>query len=176
MHKRKGVLANSSVLVSLKLCIFFCLFLSFSCPFPVLFLSFLTFFTSFPPFFILFYPFFTFFNSFRLLSLLYSAFTIYLSSLSFLLFLAFIILKPFYSPYLSLYIPFYLSFLPCLCSYSLIISFILVPVSFISVCSLCFIYSYSVVVIILLMCLSLYSLLPECLDALPHVPEVLYHL
>ena len=124
MHKRKGVLANSSALVSLKLCIFFCLFLSFSCPFPVLF----NLFTSFPPFFILFYPFFTFFNSFRLLSLLYSAFTIYLSSLSFLLFLAFIILKPFYSPYLSLYIPFYLLFLPCLCSYSLIISFTLVPV------------------------------------------------
>ena len=109
-------------------------FFAFSCPFPVLF----NLFTSFPPFFILFYPFFTFFNSFRLLSLLYSAFTIYLSSLSFLLFLAFIILKPFYSPYLSLYIPFYLSFLPCLCSYSLIISFTLVPVSlpfFVSVCS-----------------------------------------
>ena len=88
-----------------------CVYLfSFSCPFPVLFLSFLTFFTSFPPFFILFYPFFTFFNSFRLLSLLYSAFTIYLSSLSFLLFLAFIILKPFYSPYLSLCVPFYPSF------------------------------------------------------------------
>ena len=197
MHKRKGALANSSALLSLKLCIFFCLFLSFSCPFPVLFLSFLTFFTSFPPFFILFYPFSTFFNSFRLLSLLYSAFTIYLSSLSFLLFLAFIILKPFYSPYLSLYIPFYLLFLPCLCSYSLIISFTLVPV-LIYLCVFPFIlplsllmpsmlsgfvfplltsiYSYSVVVIILLMCLSLYSLLPECLDALPHVPEVLYHL
>lgn len=143
MHKRKGGLLNSSALLPSKLCIFFRLFLSFSCPFSVFF----PLFTSFPPFFILFYPFSTFFNSFRLLSLLYSAFTIYLSSLSFLLFLAFIILKPFYSPYLSLYIPFYLSFLPCLCSYSLIISFTLVPVSFISVCSLCFIYSYSVVVI-----------------------------
>ena len=161
MHKRKGVLASSSALLSSKLCIFFP-------PFSVLFLPFLSFSASFCPFFpfpvlfypflpflILFYPFSTFFYSFRLLSLLYSAFAIYLSSLSFLLFLAFIILKPFYS---------------------LIISFTLVPVSFISVCSLCFIYSYSVVVIILLMCLSLYSLLPECLDALPRVPEVLYHL
>ena len=193
MHKRKGALANSSALLSLKLCIFFCLFLSFSCPFSVLF----NLFTSFLPFLILFYPFSIFFYSFRLLSLLYSAFTIYLSSLSFLLFLAFIILKPFYSPYLSLYIPFYLLFLPCLCSYSLIISFTLVPV-LIYLCVFPFIlplsllmpsmlsgfvfplltsiYSYSVVVIILLMCLSLCSLLPECLDALPHVPEVLYHL
>ena len=178
-------------------------FFAFSCPFPVLFCPFYPFyilfrlFTSFLPFLILFYPFSTFFYSFRLLSLLYSAFTIYLSSLSFLLFLAFIILKPFYSPYLSLYIPFYLLFLPCLCSYSLIISFTLVPV-LIYLCVFPFIlplsllmpsmlsgfvfplltsiYSYSVVVIILLMCLSLYSLLPECLDALPHVPEVLYHL
>ena len=130
MHKRKGVLTNSSALVSLKLCIFFCLFLSFSCPFSSFFVLLYPFsaFLPFLPFLILFYPFSTFFNSFRLLSLLYSAFTIYLSSLSFLLFLAFIILKPFYSPYLSLYIPFYLSFLPCLCSYSLIISFTLVPV------------------------------------------------
>ena len=41
MHKRKGALANSSALLSLKLCIFFCLFLSFFCPFPVLFNLFL---------------------------------------------------------------------------------------------------------------------------------------
>ena len=136
MHKRKGALANSSALLSLKLCIFFCLFLSFSCPFPVLFLSFLTFFTSFPPFFILFYPFSTFFNSFRLLSLLYSAFTIYLSSLSFLLFLAFIILKPFYSLiYLSIF-PF--TFHSCLV-FALIPLLSLLPLFlslFISVCSL----------------------------------------
>ena len=175
MHKRKGVLANSSALVSLKLCIFFCLFLSFS----ALFILFI-FFSAFLP---LSHPSLSFsipFSPSLILSASYLCFIpllpfIYLLY-PFLLFLAFIILKPFYSPYLSLYIPFYLSFLPCLCSYSLIISFTLVPVSFISMCSLCFIYSYSVVVIILLMCLSLCSLLPECLDALPHVPEVLYHL
>lgn len=154
MHKRKGVLANSSALVSLKLCIFFRLFLSFSvlfCPFYPFYILFRLF-TSFLPFLILFYPFSTFFYSFRLLCsalfrYLIFPFHILLYSSTAFIFLSLVITSiPF--PYL-LYIP--------LCT-----SFILCP--------------YSVVVIILLMCLSLYSLLPECLDALPHVPEVLYHL
>ena len=127
-------------------------------PFPVLFCPFYPFyilfrlFTSFLPFLILFYPFSTFFYSFRLLCsalfrYLIFPFHILLYSSTAFIFLSLVITSiPF--PYL-LYIP--------LCT-----SFILCP--------------YSVVVIILLMCLSLYSLLPECLDALPHVPEVLYHL
>ena len=44
MHKRKGVLVNSPALVSLKLCIFFCLFLSFSALF-ILFIFFSAFLT-----------------------------------------------------------------------------------------------------------------------------------
>ena len=48
MHKRKGALVNSSALVSLKLCIFFCLFLSFS----ALFILFI-FFSAFLPLFYL---------------------------------------------------------------------------------------------------------------------------
>ena len=168
MHKRKSVLVDSLALVSLKLCIFFP---PFSILFP-LFLPFLSF-SAFPyPFFILsypfsalfcliksslpsvilFYPFSTFFYSFRLLCsalfrYLIFPFHILLYSSTAFIFLSLVITSiPF--PYL-LYIPF--------CTF-----FILCP--------------YSVVVIILLMCLSLYSLLPECLDALPHVPEVLYHL
>ena len=151
MHKRKGVLVSSSALVSLKLCIFFCLFLSFSCPFYPFYILFRLF-TSFLPFLILFYPFSTFFYSFRLLCsalfrYLIFPFHILLYSSTAFIFLSLVITSiPF--PYL-LYIP--------LCT-----SFILCP--------------YSVVVIILLMCLSLYSLLPECLDASPRVPGVLYHL
>ena len=59
MHKRKGALANSPALFSLKLCIFF----AFSCPFLCLFLSFYILFLSFSaflslpcPFVILLYP------------------------------------------------------------------------------------------------------------------------
>ena len=151
MHKRKGALASSSALVSLKLCIFFLPFSVIFCPFYPFYILFRLF-TSFLPFLILFYPFSTFFYSFRLLCsalfrYLIFPFHILLYSSTAFIFLSLVITSiPF--PYL-LYIP--------LCT-----SFILCP--------------YSVVVIILLMCLSLYSLLPECLDALPHVPEVLYHL
>ena len=144
MHKRKGVLANSSALVSLKLCIFFCLFLSFSCPF----LPFLSFLYSFPPFYLFStfpYPFLSLFHILLLFSpLMFCLIPLFNISLSYP-FILFHVITSIPFPYL-LYIP--------LCT-----SFIL-----------------SVVVIILLMCLSLYSLLPECLNALPHVPEVLYHL
>ena len=107
-----------------------------------------------------------------------------------ILFNSFYILKPCYNLYSfslsSLYSPLYfiyslplfllsLLYLPALqfnkCIYitSSMLSGFVFPL-------LTSIYSYSVVVIILQMCLSLYSLLPECLDALPHVPEALYHL
>ena len=151
MHKRKGALASSSALVSLKLCIFFLPFSVIFCPFYPFYILFRLF-TSFLPFLILFYPFFTFFYSFRLLCsalfrYLIFPFHILLYSSTAFIFLSLVITSiPF--PYL-LYIP--------LCT-----SFILCP--------------YSVVVIILLMCLSLCSLLLGYLDALPHVPEVLYHL
>lgn len=126
--------------------------------FPLKLCIFFAFFCPFSAFFNLFYlfptllyPFLSLFHLFSFSSALFRylifPFHILLYSSTAFIFLSLVITSiPF--PYL-LYIP--------LCT-----SFILCP--------------YSVVVIILLMCLSLYSLLPECLDALPHVPEVLYHL
>ena len=121
------------------------------CIFFCLFPPFLTFFNLFYLFPAILYPFLSLFHLFFFSSALFRylifPFHILLYSSTAFIFLSLVITSiPF--PYL-LYIP--------LCT-----SFILCP--------------YSVVLIILLMCLSLYSLLPECLDALPHVPEVLYHL
>ena len=113
MHKRKGALANSSVLVSLKLCIFFCLFLSFSCPF----LPFLSFLYSFPPFYLFStfpYPFLSLFHILLLFSpLMFCLIPLFNISLSypFILFHSFYILKPCYNLYSfslsSLYSPLY---------------------------------------------------------------------
>ena len=63
------------------------------------------------------------FHLFLLFLLFPAFFLLFFCSFSLLLFLSL-----FNSPYLSLCIPFCLLFLPCLCSYSLIISFTLVPV------------------------------------------------
>ena len=108
MHKRKGVLANSSALVSLKLCIFFRLFLSFfylfsafSCPF----LPFLSFLYSFPPFYLFStfpYPFLSLFHILLLFSpLMFCLIPLFNISLSypFILFHSFYILKPCYNLY-----------------------------------------------------------------------------
>ena len=113
MHKRKGALANSSVLVSLKLCIFFLPFPVLFLSFPVLFCPFYPFyilfrlFTSFLPFLILFYPFSTFSP---LMFCLIPLFNISLSY-PFILFHSFYILKPCYNLYSfslsSLYSPLY---------------------------------------------------------------------
>lgn len=162
MHKRKGVLASSLALFPLKLCIFF----AFFCPFS----AFLTFFNLFLP---LSHPSLSFSIPFPP-SLILSA-----SYLCFIPLLPFIyLLYPFCSfwllLFLSLFIPLiYLCVFPFILPLSLLMPSMLSGFVFPLLTS---IYSYSVVVIILLMCLSLYSLLPECLDALPHVPEVLYHL
>ena len=56
MHNRKGALASSLALVSLKLCIFFPLFSAFFCPFSTFFCLFSASFCPFFPFPILFYP------------------------------------------------------------------------------------------------------------------------
>ena len=185
MHKRKGALVNSPALVSLKLCIFFrlffvlfCSFISFFClfylfcpfyPFYILF----RFFNSSLPFVILLYPYPHSFYSFPPFRILYSAlfrylifpFHILLYSSAAFIFLSLVIISiPF--PYL-LYIPF--CSLRCGCITSSMLSGFVFPL-------LTSIYSYSVVVIILQMCLFLYSLLPECLDALQHVPRAPYHL
>ena len=121
MHKRKGALANSPALFSLKLCIFF----AFSCPFLCLFLSFSAFLSLPCPFVILLYPYPPSFCSLLSFFCLISLFTIPQSFISY----SFILIRLFSS--LSLCIPFYLLFLPCPCSYYLLfISFTLVPVSF----------------------------------------------
>ena len=118
MHKRKGVLANSSALVSLKLCIYFRLFLSFFYPFSAFFtfsvlfclsLSFLyPFLSFFPPysallnlpslllfFYILFHLLLLF------LHLIFCLIPLFNISLSypFILFHSFYILKPCYNLY-----------------------------------------------------------------------------
>ena len=131
------------------------IFSAFFCPFSTffvffrLFLSFLSFSCPLLSFSTFPYPFLSLFHILLLFSpLIFCLIPLFNISLLYpFIFLSLVITSiPF--PYL-LYIP--------LCT-----SFILCP--------------YSVVVIILLMCLSLYSLLLECLDALPRVPGVLYHL
>ena len=94
MHKGKGVLVNSSALVSLKLCIFF----AFSCPF-------LPFLYSFPPFYLFStfpYPFLSLFHILLLFSpLMFCLIPLFNISLSypFILFHSFYILKPCYNLY-----------------------------------------------------------------------------
>ena len=182
---------DSSALVSLKLCIFFRLFLSFF-SFSTLFLSFFcpfsAFFNSSPPFIALLYPFPPFlrlylFIFFSCLVLIFISYPLIISLYSFYVLLCFTvsyisILCPYSFPFLYLYLPFilFVAFIMYqVRSYNFFCAFrLLIPL-------LTSIYSYSclcvpVVVIILQMCLSLCSLLPECLDALQHVPRVPYHL
>ena len=118
MHKRKGVLANSPALVSLKLCIFFRLFPPFFVllypfsaffTFSALFILFIFFsaFLTLPclllSFYILLYLLFILFYPFSTVCCLISLFTISQSFISY----SFILIRPF--PYLSLCVPFYLS-------------------------------------------------------------------
>ena len=112
MHKRKGVFANSSALLSLKLCIFFRPFLYF---FAIFYL--------FPPFFNLFYPFSTFsslifrsvtfllypFYSFLFLKPFYNLFYLFIIS-----FISLYSLLPFILALSLLLFPYYL-FYPCSC-------------------------------------------------------------
>ena len=114
-----------------------------------------------------FYPFSTFLYStiiyFFSLSLL-SLIPLYILFLSFTFYLFFAIIPFFYLLYLPA-----LQFNKCICITSSVLSGFVFPL-------LTSIYSYSVVVIIFQMCLSLCSLLPECLDALRHVLIIPYHL
>ena len=122
MHKRKGALANSPALFSLKLCIFF----AFSCPFFAFFCPFISFFYPFPPFylfpalllsfyilihllFILFYPFSTF------SPLIFHPISLYIlqSFISFPYLLSLICSMYFLLYFLILYILFVLRFYPC---------------------------------------------------------------
>ena len=169
MHKREGALVNSPALVLSKLCMFFSPFSPFSsffyffCYVLSLFCLYSAFITL-STFYVLFYPFFRLFiSALPFVILLYPYPPSFI--LSSLLALIFCLITLFTIPQSFIY-------------YLLFISFTLVPVSLpFSVCSLCFIYSYSVVVIILLMmCLSLCSLLLEYLDALRHALRVPYHL
>ena len=130
MHKRKGALADSSALVSLKLCIFFRPFLYF---FAIFYL--------FPPFFNLFYPFSTFsplifrsvtfllypFYSFLFLKPFYNLFYLFIFPFTFHSCLVFALI-----PLLSFIYLFYpcscLSSLLCLCVFPLLTSFTLIPV------------------------------------------------
>ena len=139
MHKRKGVLANSPALFSLKLCIYFRLFPPFSIlflPFFVffrLFLSFLSFSCPLISFFCLFYifcPFYPFYILFRFFN----------SSLPFV-----ILLYPF--------IPSFLLFLPFRLLYSALFRFIFSNHLFLFLISSI---SYPLYVLCISFCTSLY--------------------
>ena len=123
MHKRKGALVDFSALVSLKLCIFFAFFPTSFYPFLSFFLPSLTLLRLLLSFYILLYLLFILFYPFSTVCCLIPLFTIPQSFISY----SFILIRPFYV-FISLY-PFYLLFLPYPCSYSLIISFTLAPVS-----------------------------------------------
>ena len=141
---------------------------------------FLALFNLFPAFFLLlllcfipFLPLFCFYNSFHLLCSLLSFFNCSAALFRFLLFLNHLFLflvssisYPFIYSFLILYILF------ILCPYSFLYLLYLPALQF----NKCICMTSVVVIILLMCCLSLCSLLLECLDAWPHVPKALYHL
>ena len=123
MHKRKGALADSPALFSLKLCIFF----AFSCPFLCLFLSFYILFLSFSAFLSLPCPF---------VILLYPYPSSFCSLLSF-----FHLFASYIPPYFALYSPIiYFFSLSLICSLYFLLYFLILYILFVLRFYPCFIY------------------------------------